>query len=185
MRINVNGFTVCAVMAAGFASSAQANGDEWIGGYGGIAAAYTSTSTGFSGEEPRGFSGAGILGANLFSIQNVVIGVEGAVALFGKVDEGGSEAKDAWSLAGRLGYSAGKFMPYVGVGYGRGKGEYNGENAYFSGVVFGGGLETRLTDSINVRAEYMRFQSTSNKTLGGQSIDPDADVFRIGVTSKF
>jgi outer membrane immunogenic protein len=174
-----------AAMLAGAAATANAGNEDWLGGYGGIAAAYTNTSTGFSGEEPSGFSGIGILGANLFSANNFVLGVEATAALFGKVDEGRSEAKEAWSAGGRVGYVLGNFMPFVTLSYGRGKGEYNAEDANFSGPLYGIGLESKVIDSINVRAEYVRFQSSDAKVLGRQSIDPDADIFRVGVTRKF
>lgn len=185
MGTRIAGLIAVASISAFFASAAQASADDWLGGYGGIAAAYTDTSTGFSGQEPSGFSGIGILGANLFSAKNFLFGVEGTAALFGKVEDGQSEAKDAFSVGGRVGYVTGDWMPFVSLAYSRGKGEYNSEDAHFIGPLFGVGLEGRVTSSLNVRAEYLRFQSGDSKVLGGESIDPDANIFRIGISRKF
>ena len=169
--------------------SAKAAGASWLGPYAGIAAAYSSTSRTASDLNPSGFSGVGILGANLFQHSNLVFGVEGSAALFGSVKDAAASAGAAWSLSGRVGYVIGDVMPYVSVGLGWAEGKYSGPtnpgSTYFMAAVLGGGVEWRVLPYLSWRVEGLWSPTLAAEELGGTSVKPRATIVRTGLTYKF
>lgn len=185
-RFIVSCFFVCSTFAA-FPQGAVADepGSSWLGAYLGTAAAYSSISNTGSDDEPNGFSGVAILGANLVQESNMVFGLEGAVAMLGSVEDGASSAGNAWSISGRLGYATEDMLPFVTVGFGRAEGKYNGESEYFNSLIIGGGLEGKLNSSLNWRMEGLWSPVLEARELGGISIKPRGAIARIGITYNF
>jgi hypothetical protein len=187
------GATCIGMFSAGAAlaqsAPAKPTGASWVGGYVGAAAAYSGVSNTTSDLKPSGFSGVALLGANLIQHSNMVLGIEGAAALFGSVKDGDASAGAAWSLSARAGYALGDIMPYASVGLGRAEGKYSGgtgrESTYFTSALVGGGVEGRINSSLNWRVEGFWSPALNAHELGGSAVKPSAMILRTGLTYKF
>lgn len=165
----------------------DAKAGSWVGPYFGAAVAHTKVTKTTSNLEPSGWSGVGLLGANFYENSSVVLGVEGALGLFGSVKDGAASVGSAWSISARAGLPMGDLMPYVSLGLGRGEGKYSDDNskATFPSVVYGLGVEGRIDSRMNWRAEAIQAPASSSRVLGGASVKPDTRIFRVGLTYRF
>ncbi|ABQ69359.1 hypothetical protein HY78_10450 [Rhizorhabdus wittichii DC-6] len=104
---------------------------------------------GFSGVGATAFAGYNLpVGASTFA------GVEANIDL-NTADAGGIEAKWGWGVGARFGYKLNDSTAlYARAGYARGKIEVLGSSGWGDGVRYGAGLETRVTDSVSLRAEF-------------------------------
>jgi len=148
-----------AAVSAAVAVAAPACARDFNGGYAGVALTLDNVQS--SGDyEGYGASGVGVSGFAGYDVpvsSNMFVGVEGNVDLY-TVDEDNvlaAEAKWGWGVSGRLGTKVNDSTAlYARVGYARAKASAFGVSAWGDGVRYGAGLETGLTDSLSLRAEF-------------------------------
>jgi outer membrane immunogenic protein len=172
---------------------------NWTGFYAGVHAGYgwaeVDNQYGFGdnfselvnggGNKPDGFFGGLQLGYNHQFANNVVLGVEADAAFADLKDSGqgisgdldgdfyrfNTETKiDALgTVRARLGYAAGRFLPYVTGGFAWAHTDYNfsfdtasptlngsfSQSDVFTGWTVGAGLEYAITDKISAKLEYL------------------------------
>lgn len=124
--------------------------------------------------------------------------LEGALTNFrGDTRSGSARQSSNWLSAAtvRIGYDAGRFMPYLsaGVGFGNYKVERKSDGAsdenIHVGFVAGGGVEARLTDNVFARVDYKHYEF-DEKTYDVPgwspfSADGRADIFNAGIGYRF
>lgn len=149
------------------------------------------------------FFRSGLVGGSIGYDQQfdrVVLGasLEGALTNFQANTRSGSARQSSnWLSAAtvRVGYDAGRFMPYLtaGVGFGNYKVERKSDGASDEnshvGFVAGGGVEARFTDSVFARVDYKHYEfGDETYSIAGWSsfsADGKADVFTAGVGYRF
>ncbi len=151
---------VAAAVSAVVAVAAPASARDFNGGYAGVALTLDNVQT--SGDyEGFGASGVGVSGFVGYDVpvgSNVFIGVEGNIDGYTADVDDFVEAKWGWGISGRLGTKVNDSTAlYARVGYARAKVGSYGESAWGDGVRYGAGLETSLTDSLSLRAEFSQF----------------------------
>lgn len=151
-------FVVAAVSAV-VAVAAPASARDFNGGYAGVAATLDNIQ-GSGSAEGIGFSGVGVSGFAGYDVPvstNVFVGVEGNIDV-NTADAFGIDAKWGWGVSGRLGTNLNDSTGlYARVGYARNKLNAGGTKLWLDGVRYGAGVETRLTDSLSLRAEFSQF----------------------------
>ncbi|WP_128291693.1 outer membrane protein [Afifella aestuarii] len=152
----------------------------------------TPAGTDFSMSDHGGFSGGGLRGYNwLFG--NVVLGLEGDITIHETKTENASVSVGSdyiWDAGvyGRLGYTWGRFMPYVMAGgrvaeiHGHSLAPMTqGDVTRHLGWSVGAGLEVAVYYPIRLRAEYLytRFGAEDYVFSGGSTeFEPEAQQFR-------
>lgn len=99
------------------------------------------------------------------------------------------------SIRGRLGYTCGRFLAYgtAGMSFGRLGITDNTTQAFdvktLTGLAVGGGVEYVYNKKITLRAEYLHLDfgdaEYSSLPLGARSINPNMDMFGVGLVSRF
>lgn len=143
---------------------------DWSGGYAGVAAVgydFDGTVGGVAFDDDAAGGGA-FLGTN-FQNGNIVYGGELGLGTGGDVDY-------AVDLRGRVGYAAGRALPYLTVGYAFVEAD-NGDD--IEGPTYGLGVDYLVTDRVFVGAEYRRLD------LEGGATDLDTDAFGLRVGFRF
>ncbi len=150
---------VAAAISAAVAVAAPASARDFNGGYAGVAVTLDNIQ-GSGDMEGIGFSGVGASGFVGYDVpvsSNVFVGAEGNIDV-ASADAFGLEAKWGWGVSGRLGTKVNESTAvYARVGYARAKLGTTGELAnkfWLDGVRYGAGLETSLTDTLSLRAEF-------------------------------
>jgi outer membrane immunogenic protein len=103
-----------------------------------------------------------------------------------------TDLRSLGTVRGRLGYTAGRFMPYLTAGYAfgdlrRGFGATSG-NATADGWAGGVGLEALLAPNWSVKAEYLYVDlGRTNVPIGGfpTTVDFQAHLLRVGLNYRF
>ncbi len=147
----------------------------------------------------RSGAGGGSVGYD-HQFNSIVLGasLEGAITNFQSSTRSGSARQSAnWLSAAtvRVGYDAGRFMPYLsaGVGLGNYKIERKSDGASSENThvafVAGGGVEARITDNIFARADYKHYEFSEETydVPGWSSFSADgrADMFTLGAGYRF
>ena len=149
------------------------------------------------------FFRSGLVGGSLGVDQQfdrIVFGVsvEGALTNFqGTSASGNYRQTSNWvgSATARLGYDAGRFMPYVsgGMGFGNYKVERKSNGASdentFVGLVAGAGVEARITDGLFAKLDYKHYafaeQTYNVPGLTSFTVDGKTDLLYLGVGYRF
>lgn len=150
-----------------FASPAYA---DWAGGYGGALLSYSGGEAqdftfGPGSFDVDGFEG-GLFGGYNFQTGNIVYGVEASILASSASGDDGAfqtpfEVNSALTAMARVGYDAGTFLPWVGVGaqvatvdstHGPGSTEILGSS--FTGAVLALGVDYAISDSMFVRGSF-------------------------------
>ncbi len=157
-------FYILAAAVSAVVAVAPASARDFNGGYAGVALSLDNVQT--SGSfEGIGFSGVGVSGFAGYDVPlstNVFAGVEANIDGYtADADQLGTEidAKWGWGVSARLGTKLNDSTGvYARVGYARAKLGYDDGVTSFSewgdGVRYGAGLETAVTDSLSLRAEF-------------------------------
>lgn len=153
----------------------------------GLDAFFRSGSLGGSVGYSRQFNGV-VFGADL----------EGTYVNFNETTRSGTAQQSAnWLGAAtvRMGYDAGRFLPYVsaGIGFGNYKIERDADGLSDSNThlafVAGAGVEARLTDNLFLRADYKHYEFEEKQyQLSGFApftVDGQADMFNLGLGYRF
>ncbi len=166
-----------------------------------------------SNPEPNGILGGAYLGYNAQLSNGIVVGVEGDFAFTDLHDSDGLTAPAPlpgqsfevdvnWTAAvrARLGYAAGRFLPYLAGGVAFADVDHEGFSApnasagtgsdTFVGWTIGAGAEYAFTDNVIVRAEY-RYTDFGSEDYAGdpnfeaRSVDLKTNDIRFGISYKF
>jgi outer membrane immunogenic protein len=216
-RLACAGFTLLALTAAAWAADlppapyykapAYSPAYNWTGFYlgvnggGGLGWSKWSTTGAF---DPTGGVAGGTIGYN-YQIGAAVLGAEADVdwaGLSGSTTTGcpaGCTTSDSWlsTVRGRLGYAAGRFMPYITAG-----GAFGNINASTPGLpgasqtnagwTGGGGLEFAIVPHWTVKAEYLfvdlgRFNCGGGCSAGAafDHVGLSANLIRGGFNYRF
>ena len=153
----------------------------YLGGVVGYGRSNFDYATELAGPFSSGTNGgmAGLLVGYNFQAQNIVFGVEADVAatpwesdVFSVTAKSSAQGRFTGlaSVRGRLGYAFDRSMVFGTVGIGVVEGSFaDTKNKIISeynhtGLVFGGGIEHKLTDKINVGLDAMLFQVGDTQT---------------------
>lgn len=223
------GLTFSLLCSAAFAADAVVEdaiviepGFTWTGGYIGGQVGYgwgDSTADypfadGFTDIDPDGWLGGVYIGYNYQLSNNIVLGAEADV-VYSDIDgrehfiELGVPLDDSfdsldlnWSGAvrGRIGYAAGRFLPYFAAGVAFADVDVAAEDLNpgfvgswsetYVGYTVGAGAEYAVTDNIVLRGEY-RFTDFGSETFTAADPDSEHDVdlstneVRFGIAYKF
>jgi opacity protein-like surface antigen len=152
---------------------------DWSGIYGGLSYSKAMGDIDF-GDGSTDFEDGSAPGAFVgYNFQNgaFVYGAELAYQGFNdlKLDGfGGDGVHDGIDLKGRLGYSAGRALPYLALGYSMAKYDDGiDDDIDLDGVSYGLGLDYLVTDNIFVGAEYLKRDMSSD--------DPDVSASTLGL----
>lgn len=209
------------VMQAPESSAADISGPtdvrgNWEGLYLGAFAGYSDTN--FDWQETGGggsydgsinsFNG-GVFGGYNYEVNRVILSVEGEAGLFGGETSFSNvpgpdniNAKPDWevSVKGRLGYDAGRFMPYLAVGYSWMKlnttwdqegpdGENVNADETHQGFMAGIGTDIAITDNLFGRLEYLHTWLSEERytycSVCSADIKLGQNSFRLGLGYRF
>lgn len=159
-----------------------APGYDWSGFYAGL-----SLGTG-SGEVDNGTvtndfdvdTSYGLYGGYLWDGGNIVYGGELDYSSLDITDKATNNKVngDVIRLKGRLGYDAGRVLPYATVGLANA----TIDNESGSGYVYGVGMEFAATDSVRVRGEYLAHDF---QDFGNTNSDVKMNTFNLGLSYNF
>ena len=138
----------------------------------------------------------GTLGYN-YQMGQAVFGIEGDIDaswIKGDTACGGlsCEVKNSWlgTVRGRLGYAAGRFMPYVtgGAAFGDIKTSISGlgsANETKTGWTVGGGVEAALSGPWSAKLEYLYVDLGSGGSIAGADAKFQTNIVRAGLNYRF
>lgn len=156
---------------------------DWSGFYAGLGygKAIGSLDDGTSTDFEDGTGVSGFVGYNWQS-GNVVYGGELAytglndMTLTGAPD---TKLNNAVDLKARVGYAAGRVMPYLSLGYSMAKLDVGGTSSDLTGVSYGLGVDYLVTDNVFIGADYTK------RELSGDGYDADPSTFGLRIGYKF
>jgi outer membrane immunogenic protein len=175
----------------------------WTGPYIGINGGGGWGSADFDGAfpgsvDPNGALIGGTLGYN-WQMGAAVVGIEGDIDWSNLRDSGtcggaSCRANNYWlgTVRGRLGYNAGRWMPYVTGGLA--VGDVHSHIAGFSdtettkaGWTLGAGVEAQIAGPWSVKLEYLYVDLGRGDTIGGtgSAADFNTNIIRAGLNYRF
>ena len=172
---------------------------NWTGPYIGISGGYgwgTSDYSGGGGNDPSG----GIFGATIgynWQMGTLVTGIEGDISWSGLRDTGicttgACRTENNWlgTVRGRLGYNAGRWMPYVtgGLAVGDIDARITGvgtSDKTKAGWTIGGGVEAAIAGPWTAKVEYLYVDLGKGDTIGTQRPDFTTNIVRAGLNYRF
>jgi outer membrane immunogenic protein len=176
---------------------------NWTGPYVGINGGYGWGNSDFSAPfnsaafDTSGGLVGGTLGYN-YQVNQFVFGLEGDIDaswMKGSALCGGAftcQTKNTWlgTARGRLGYSFGRFMPYVtgGAAFGDINTSINGLGSASDtkvGWAAGGGIEAVLSGPWTAKVEYLHVDLGRGAPILGSDAKFDADIVRAGINYRF
>ena len=164
---------------------------SWNGVYGGYSTGSFTKDGQTAFSSPSG-GALGITGGYNYQMpNNVVVGVEGDLAMANIKGSNGdsSEVRYMNTLRGRAGYAMDRVLPYVTAGY-AGASTHDtvggGSNdAYHNGWTAGAGIEYAFTDNWSAKVEGL-YVGLDNQTIpGGGKSGADLGVYRLGLNYRF
>jgi outer membrane immunogenic protein len=175
---------------------------DWTGFYAGINGGYGFGRSDFSAPFASGGfdAGGGLIGGTLgynYQVNRIVFGVEGDMdANFAKGSAPCAgvicETKSDWlaTLRGRVGYSFGRFMPYVtgGAAFGNLKTSISTVGSASdtkTGWTAGGGIEAKINGPWSAKLEYLHVDLGRGASIGGADASYHSDIVRVGLNYKF
>lgn len=171
---------------------------NWTGPYIGISGGYGFGSSDFSGGgsvDPDG----GLFGATIgynWQMGQLVTGIEGDISWSGMRDSGACalgacRVENNWlgTVRGRLGYNAGRWMPYVtgGLAVGDIDARVAGVSSSSTelGWTIGAGIEAQIAGPWTAKVEYLYVDLGEGDSIGGQRPDFTTNIIRAGLNYRF
>jgi outer membrane immunogenic protein len=170
---------------------------NWTGPYIGISGGYGWGNSDFSGVgggsvDPSG----GIFGATLgynWQMGALVTGIEGDISWSGLRDSNaGLRTENNWlgTVRGRLGYNAGRWMPYVtgGLAVGDIDSRVTGvgsSDKTKAGWTVGAGVEAAIAGPWTAKVEYLYVDLGNGDSIGGLRPDFTTNIVRAGLNYRF
>ena len=110
----------------------------------------------------------GIEGSYMSAFNNANLGATPALSIFFPGGTGTAQAKlrDIWSVGGRLGWAAGRWMPYVTGGYASGSFEFDGQNTPPTSIIFPGSEQAKSNNSGGYIGAGVDWSATDNWIIG-------------------
>ena len=110
----------------------------------------------------------GIEGGYMSAFNNVSLGATPSLSIFFPSGTGTAQAKlrDIWSVGGRLGLAAGRWMPYVTGGYASGSFEFDAQTTPPSSILFPGSEQAKSNNSGGYIGAGVDWAATDNWILG-------------------
>jgi len=163
---------------------------NWTGPYIGISGGYGWGTSNF-GDPDGGLFGA-TLGYN-WQMGALVTGIEGDISWSGlDGDRGPRSVNNDWlgTVRGRLGYNAGRWMPYVTGGLAVGNIDANiagvgNSNKTKAGWTIGAGVEAAIAGPWTAKVEYLYVDLGSGESIGGARPDFTTNIVRAGLNYRF
>ena len=177
---------------------------NWTGPYIGIVGGYGFGNSDFRGgvapgsTDPDGFLVGGTLGYN-WQMGTLVVGIEGDIS-WSNIEGNGAcgglacSINNDWlgTVRGRLGYNAGRFMPYVtgGAAFGTIDGRIAGNGNSDStelGWTIGGGIEAAIAGPWTAKIEYLYVDLGKGDAVGATGSRPEfqTNIIRAGLNYRF
>lgn len=167
-------------------AASMAAGSDWTGVYVGLQ----------YGQGSGDLSLDGALGDTDFDAYGLHVGYQramGRVVLGGDLDynsvefDGAEDNGDLLRLRARLGYDAGRVMPYVTLGVAGVHGDIAGDRLADTGLTYGIGADVRVTDRFSVGLEYSRntFKDILDDLTGVLGLDLDTDLVQVRASYRF
>lgn len=156
---------------------------NWTGFYAGLQLGSGDATLSFSGDSEREDINAG--GFHLGYMRDFGQVVAGGEFVFDRVtlsDGDADEGAYLGRLRGRVGYNAGRFMPYVTLGTAALVGEEDSDLSE-SGFTYGIGADFRVTDNLLIGLDYSRSEFAD--VLDAPGLDLDADLVQVRASFKF
>ena len=165
---------------------AGSSGGDWTGVYVGLQ----------YGQGSGDLSLAGPLGEADFDAYGLHVGYQrdmGRIVLGGDLDynsvdfDGTEDNGDLLRLRARVGYDAGRVMPYVTLGVAGVHGDIAGDRLADTGLTYGIGADVRVTDRFSVGLEYTRntFKDILDDLTGVSGLDLDTDLVQVRASYRF
>jgi outer membrane immunogenic protein len=172
---------------------------NWTGPYIGISGGYgwgnSDYTGGFGSLDPSG----GLFGATLgynWQMGALITGIEGDISWSGLRDSSGAfgtRTENNWlgTVRGRLGYNAGRWMPYVTGGLAVGDIDsriagIGSSNKTKAGWTLGGGVEAAIAGPWTAKVEYLYVDLGNGGSIGGASrADFTTNIVRAGLNYRF
>jgi outer membrane immunogenic protein len=166
----------------------------WTGPYIGISGGYGWGSSDFG--DPDGGLFGGTIGYN-WQMGALVTGIEGDISwsgLDGNGTAGGlaSSVNNDWlgTVRGRLGYNAGRWMPYITGGLAVGNidasiATLGSSNSTELGWTIGGGVEAQIAGPWSAKVEYLYVDLGDGDSIGGNRPDFTTNIVRAGLNYHF
>jgi outer membrane immunogenic protein len=170
---------------------------NWTGPYIGISGGYGWGNSDFSGAgggsvDPSG----GLFGATLgynWQMGALVTGIEGDISWSGLRDSNaGLRTENNWlgTVRGRLGYNAGRWMPYVTGGLAVGDIDSNitgvgSSDKTKAGWTVGAGVEAAIAGPWTAKVEYLYVDLGNGDSIGGIRPDFTTNIVRAGLNYRF
>lgn len=176
---------------------------NWTGPYVGINGGYGWGSSNFSGPFTSGSfdTSGGLVGGTLgynYQVNQIVFGIEGDIGasfMKGSAVCGAGftcQTENTWlgTARGRLGYSFGRFMPYVtgGAAFGDIETTINGVGSASDtkvGWTAGGGIEAVISGPWTAKIEYLHVDLGRGATILGSDAKFESDIVRAGINYRF
>lgn len=191
MKTAILAILACIGIAGATSAHAEAPASEagWGNYYFGLQ--YGSGTTDFTGagaaEDFGDYDAAGFHLGYQRAYGKMIVGGEASYDLLDPADE---VYADLFRLRAKLGYDAGRFMPYASLGLANIDLDIGGFNDDREAVSYGVGFDYRVADfdigSIAVGAEYSRFNWTDiNEQEFGSGTDLDSGLLQFRVTYRY
>jgi outer membrane immunogenic protein len=168
----------------------------WTGPYIGISGGYgwgnSDFSGGLGGVDPAG----GLFGATLgynWQMGTLVTGIEGDISWSGLRDSAaGLRTENNWlgTVRGRLGYNAGRWMPYITGGLAVGDIDsriagVGSSDKTKAGWTIGGGVEAQIAGPWSAKVEYLYADLGDGGSIAGSRPDFTTNIVRAGLNYRF
>ncbi|MCR8723696.1 outer membrane protein [Frigidibacter sp. ROC022] len=156
---------------------------DWSGFYAGLGYAQ-STGSLKNGTRTDFNDGDGVSGFAGYNLQNGKFVYGGELSYTGLNDmtltgTPSTELTDSIDLRARLGYTIGRALPYITVGYSTANLDTATGSVDLDGVNYGLGLDYQVSDRVFLGADY------SKRDLSGSGLDADPETLGLRVGFKF
>jgi outer membrane immunogenic protein len=169
---------------------------NWTGPYIGISGGYGFGSSDFSGGGGSVDPDGGLFGVTAgynWQFGQFVTGIEGDISWSGMSDSsGGFRTENNWlgTVRGRLGYNAGRWMPYVTGGLAVGDidanvGGLGSSRSTEVGWTVGAGIEAQIAGPWTAKVEYLYVDLGDGDSVGGFRPDFTTNIVRAGLNYRF
>lgn len=156
---------------------------DWSGAYVGLSLGTGSGKLTFNGNQVSpdlDFNSYGVFAGYNYDMGRTVVGGEISYSDLNIDDAPSGFDSSALRVMGRVGYDAGRFMPYATAGFASLKAESNDATGYAYGV----GVDALLGNNFVVGAQYIRHQFTDIDNAPS-SAEIEANQFEIRAAYKF